>query len=626
MNRIRVSGWIAATALLAGLPAVAEIFHSQDGVVFEGTLRKVVAQAAVCNVLEEKYTPAEYERLKPNHGRPLDLWQVDFEVRNESGRQIEHLRASAWVRAEHPPCTNWSGEGPGGGPVLPQPSLMVPIVWSDYFQMLQRADGMRPGERERRSFYLVVFGGQQPQFGEWDIDYRFAAEIGDASERGGTTQSGRGPQAPGPAFELPPEIQADRYLLQAEQAVREGDAAGVRAAMERLEALEREHGLEPALEGHFRYAQAWAAAGEPERAMESVVRYLRLGGREAEHYTEALELLNRAESGKLLPARVEPSCEGQAEGAECWKELASHPGCHVWDNHYYADQTVTWTGECNGGLASGTGTLTWVRDGKENKYTGLLRDGKEHGQWVLRFADGNVSEGPYVDGKRHGDWVMRDADGNTGEGPFVDGKHTGHWVVRRADGDVYEGPFVDGKANGDWVLRHAEGAVEKGPYVDDKKHGRWDVRYPNGRTEILTFVNGVEKTAGFCGLAIDEPVYIVIRVETGLGLLGYTCPWNGNASCGEIPRPSPSAFEQEARFATDAGGELHCEFTDIREQSRMTGTVYRFDMSSPRVRELLKNDAAAEDWYNRLARGAHGYVQELFGDVWSRENYEERIR
>ena len=147
MTHIRMTGWIVVAALLAAAPASAETFHSQDGVMFEGTLRKVVAEAAVCNVLEEKYTPDEYERLKPNHGQPLDLWQVDFAVRNESGRQIEHLRASGWVRAEHPPCTNWSGEGPGGGPVLPQPSLMAPTVWSDYFQMLQRADGMPLGER-----------------------------------------------------------------------------------------------------------------------------------------------------------------------------------------------------------------------------------------------------------------------------------------------------------------------------------------------------------------------------------------------------------------------------------------------------------------------------------------------
>lgn len=491
MPHIRMTGWIVAAAL-AAVFASAETFHSHDGVVFEGTIRRVVSGAAICNVVEEKYTPEEYERLKPNHGQSLDLWQVDFTVRNESGLQIENLRASGWVRAEHPPCTNWSGEGPGGGPVKPQPSLVVPTLWSDYYQMMQRTDGMRPSEQERRSIYLVLFHEHQPRFGEWDIDYSFAADSGDAGERGRTAQSGRGPNTavPGPAFELPPEIQADRYLLQAEQAVRDGDAGGVRAAMERLEALRRDHSLEPDLEDHFRYAQAWAAAGEADRAMAAVVSYLQLAGREAEHYTEALELLNRAESGKLRPAGVEPSCEGQAEGAECWKELKSHPGCYVWDDHYYADQTVTWTGECRDGLASGTGTLKWVRGDDEYENTGLLRNGKRHGDWVLRYADGTVWEGPMVDGKRHGRWVERLADGGVQEGSYVEGKRHGQWTVRRADGDVYQGPVVEGKKHGQWVERYADGNVHEGPYADGKAHGQWVLRSADGGVREGPYVDG----------------------------------------------------------------------------------------------------------------------------------------
>ena len=490
MTCIRMTGWIAASALLAAVPVSAETFYRRDGVVFEGTLRKVVPQAAVCKVLEQNHTPDEYERLKGNQGQPLDLWQVDYTVRNESGREIEHLRASSWVRSKYPPCTNWSGEGPGGGPLLPEPSLPISIFWTDNYEMLQMPYGMRPGQQVRRSFYLEVFHEHQPRFGEWDIDYRFAVGIGDAGERGGTAQNGRGPQAPGPAFELPPEIQADRYLLQAEQAVREGDASGAMAAMERLEALGREHGLDPAPEDHFRYAQAWAAAGEAERAMAAVVRYLRLVGREAEHYTEALELLNRAESGKLRPAGVEPGCEGQAEGAECWKELASHPGCHVWVDHYYVDQAVTWTGGCTGGLASGTGNLKWVRGDDENDHTGMLREGKHHGLWVLRSADGDVQEGPTVDGKRHGHWVERYANGNVLEGPYVAGKRHGHWVFRSADGGVQEGPYVDGKKNGRWVLRFADGDVQEGPMVDSKQHGRWVFRLADGGVREGPYVDG----------------------------------------------------------------------------------------------------------------------------------------
>ena len=62
-----------------------------------------------------------------------------------------------------------------------------------------------------------------------------------------------------------------------------------------------------------------------------------------------------------------------------------------------------------------------------------------------------------VDGKRHGHWVFRYADGKVEEGPMVDGKMHGHWVFRYADGNVQEGPMVDGKLHGNWVMRYAKG-------------------------------------------------------------------------------------------------------------------------------------------------------------------------
>ena len=107
-------------------------------------------------------------------------------------------------------------------------------------------------------------------------------------------------------------------------------------------------------------------------------------------------------------------------------------------------------------------------------------DGKRHGRWVVRYADGSVHEGPYVDGKAHGRWVARGADGTVGKGPVVDGKQHGHWVVRQADGDVHEGPYVDGKRHGRWVAREADGTVAEGPVVDDKRHGHWVVRLADG--------------------------------------------------------------------------------------------------------------------------------------------------
>ena len=98
----------------------------------------------------------------------------------------------------------------------------------------------------------------------------------------------------------------DKYLRQAEQLVREKDYPGARAAMEKLVALQQEHALETDPEDHFRYAQVWSSLGVPERAIESLVRYLKLRGRQAKHYEQALDLMNQAETEK---ARVEAETE-----------------------------------------------------------------------------------------------------------------------------------------------------------------------------------------------------------------------------------------------------------------------------------------------------------------------------
>ena len=104
------------------------------------------------------------------------------------------------------------------------------------------------------------------------------------------------------ASQLPPEIELDRFLMKADQAVEDRDAHAARSAMDRIVALQEEHGMEPALEDHFRCAQAWQLAGEPQRALVAVTTYLQLLGRDAPNYREALRLLNEVEGGTSRPA------------------------------------------------------------------------------------------------------------------------------------------------------------------------------------------------------------------------------------------------------------------------------------------------------------------------------------
>ena len=164
--------------------------------------------------------------------------------------------------------------------------------------------------------------------------------------------------------------------------------------------------------------------------------------------------LSRAAAGDALsqdqpfqPDPQGPTCTGQAEGADCWKELTNGPGCHVWDDYYFADQTVTWTGACSDGLASGVGTLHWIGGGATFEASGTLREGKRTGYWILRDADGSVHEGPYVNDERNGHWVIRYADGTVSEGAYMNGERHGNHVIRWASGTVEERRYV----NGEWV-------------------------------------------------------------------------------------------------------------------------------------------------------------------------------
>ena len=109
-------------------------------------------------------------------------------------------------------------------------------------------------------------------------------------------------------------------------------------------------------------------------------------------------------------------------------EISQRPGCYVWNPFPQPRETVSWTGACGGGKAQGTGTLTWADDGGvlQTNTGGRLVDGEKNGHWVIRDANGVVTEGPYVDDEPNGHWVIRDADGDVAEGPMVDGERNGH--------------------------------------------------------------------------------------------------------------------------------------------------------------------------------------------------------
>ncbi len=324
------------------------------------------------------------------------------------------------------------------------------------------------------------------------------------------------------ATELPPEIMADRYLVRAERLMEEKDYEAALDMMGKIVALQKEHDLTLPDEFHFKYAQVAFSAGLIKDAVESLNKYLSLAGKAGAFYREALELLDEAQP--MVDTRQ--TCAGQPKGATCWKELSNRSQCYVWRDYFLPGETVTWSGECYGGVAIGKGTLKWVwssresylaaafspnysswsEDRKEGTWnlrltdrTGHLQSGGRHGHWVTRWANGRVEEGPYAKGKRHGHWVFRYKssirsfprigsrvldyeNGYVEEGPYVEDKQHGHWVFRyrrvyhlgNEETLTEEGPYVEGKLQGKWVTRGKDGrVVSEGPYVDGERYGFW---------------------------------------------------------------------------------------------------------------------------------------------------------
>ena len=104
------------------------------------------------------------------------------------------------------------------------------------------------------------------------------------------------------AGQLPPEIQVDKLLLQAKMLSEEKDHKGALEAVDRIVALQKEHGLTLPEAFPFQYAQTAFAAGSVQATIDSANRYLTAAGREGKYYREALELLVKAERKLQEPA------------------------------------------------------------------------------------------------------------------------------------------------------------------------------------------------------------------------------------------------------------------------------------------------------------------------------------
>src|SRR5437879_6102232 len=81
----------------------------------------------------------------------------------------------------------------------------------------------------------------------------------------------------------------------------------------------------------------------------------------------------------------------------------SRTGCRVWNPKPQPNETITWSGACVDGLASGHGVIEWFVDGVSTyRYEGEQREGKANGRGILTSTAGARYDGMWQDGKPHG--------------------------------------------------------------------------------------------------------------------------------------------------------------------------------------------------------------------------------
>ena len=124
------------------------------------------------------------------------------------------------------------------------------------------------------------------------------------------------------ALQLPPDIQADRYLVEAEKQIQEQEYEGAKAAMDRILALQAQHGLEIPEEFFYRYAEVLDRLELHDEAIEFATKYLTLAGRDGAHYRAALELLVEVEQAKVAAEAAAEEARRRAEATAAAAEEA----------------------------------------------------------------------------------------------------------------------------------------------------------------------------------------------------------------------------------------------------------------------------------------------------------------
>ncbi len=76
---------------------------------------------------------------------------------------------------------------------------------------------------------------------------------------------------------------------------------------------------------------------------------------------------------------------------------ATNKPCKLWNPEPQPNESVTWSGACKDGYATGKGVVQWFEDGKADiRFDGTYMNGKRNGPGTIILPDGREIEGAWI--------------------------------------------------------------------------------------------------------------------------------------------------------------------------------------------------------------------------------------
>ena len=172
-------------------------------------------------------------------------------------------------------------------------------------------------------------------------------------------------------------------------------------------------------------------------------------------------------------------------------------GCKHWNSEPSDNESVTWSGNCLNGYASGYGKFQWYKnDKKTSHYIGNKDHGKNSGQGKYTSSNGSSYEGEWKDDKRSGQGKYISPNGSSYEGEWKDDKQSGQGKLISSDTTI-TGNFSNGEPTGhiktifnkidDTGIVSVEGSYKT---LIGQADGEFTRTYSDGRRETVIVKNG----------------------------------------------------------------------------------------------------------------------------------------